>query len=148
MRQRNDIDPSIHLMVEKYIPGRELTCGVLLDEALAVTEVRSAEGFYDYRAKYTEGGSAHLLPADLPTHVTDQIMDISLNAHRLLGCRGASRADFRFDEAADGDGVILLEINTQPGMTPLSLLPEQAEFRGIPFDELVVRLTEEARCDA
>jgi D-alanine-D-alanine ligase len=148
LRERNDISPNIHLMVEKYIPGRELTCGVLLDEALAVTEIRSAEGFYDYRAKYTEGGSAHLLPADLPADITSRIMDISLQAHRLIGCRGASRADFRFDEDAGDDALVLLEINTQPGMTPLSLLPEQAEFCGISFDELVVRLTEEARCDA
>lgn len=148
LRERNDIDDSIHLMVEKFIPGRELTCGILIDQALAITEIKAAEGFYDYRAKYTEGGSQHILPADIDPEIASEIKAISLKAHQILGCRGTSRADFRFDDRAGPDGLCLLEINTQPGMTPLSLLPEQAAFCGISFDELVVQLTEVATCDA
>jgi len=135
------------VLVERYIPGRELTVGVLGDRPLAVTEIRPRQGFYDYYAKYTEHQAEHLIPAPLPGELYARTMDQALCAHRLLGCRGVSRADFRLDED-DPDGLYLLEVNTQPGMTPLSLVPEQAAHVGITFDDLVVQLVEEARCDA
>jgi len=144
---RNDLEPDCRLLVECYVPGRELTCAVLGDEPLAVTEIRPNEGFYDYRAKYTEGFASHLVPAPLTPDLYDQVMDWSLRAHRALGCRGVSRADFRFDPSRGSDGLFLLEVNTQPGMTPLSLVPEQAAWRGIGFEDLVCRLLEAARCD-
>lgn len=144
---RNDLEPAQRVMVERYVPGRELTCGILGDEPLAVTEIRPRDGFYDYRAKYTDGFAEHVVPAAIPAELEALVLDWSLRAHRLLGCRGTSRADFRWDDAAGGDGLHLLEINTQPGMTPLSLVPEQAMFRGIPFSDLVARILEVARCD-
>ncbi|MCS6780356.1 MAG: D-alanine--D-alanine ligase [Geminicoccaceae bacterium] len=145
--QRNDLGRHDRLLVETYVPGRELTCAVLDDRPLAVTEIRPRTDFYDYRAKYTEGLSTHLVPAPLPEDIYARVMDWALRAHRALGCRGVSRADFRFDESRGADGLFLLEVNTQPGMTPLSLVPEQAAFCGIAFADLVVRLVEEARCD-
>ncbi len=132
-------------MAEEYIPGRELTVGVLDDEALAVTEI-IAEGFYDYHAKYAAGGSRHDLPAQIPAAVEARAKQIALAAHRALGCRGATRADFRYDEAAGR--LILLEVNTQPGMTPTSLLPEQAAFRGMNFPQLCAWMVERAACRA
>jgi len=144
---RNDFDPACRLLVERYVAGRELTCGVLGEEPLAVTEIRPNEGFYDYRAKYTEGFASHLVPAPLSPELTEMVMDWALRAHRALGCRGVSRSDFRFDPARDAEGLYLLEVNTQPGMTPLSLVPEQAAWRGIAFSDLVLRLLESARCD-
>lgn len=146
---RNDLDPAQRVLVERFVPGRELTCGVLGGEPLAVTEIRPrGEGFYDYRAKYTEGYADHLVPAPLPDDVTAEVMDWALRAHGALGCRGVSRADFRYDPDADENRrLYLLEVNTQPGMTPLSLVPEQAAHRGIAFADLVVRLVETARCD-
>lgn len=144
---RNDLGRHDRLLVETYVPGRELTCAVLDDRPLAVTEIRPRTDFYDYRAKYTEGLSTHLVPAPLPEEIYTLVMDWSLRAHRALGCRGVSRADFRFDEARGAEGLFLLEVNTQPGMTPLSLVPEQAAYCGITFGDLVVRLVEEARCD-
>ena len=147
LTDRNDVDPHCRLLVERYVPGRELTCAVLGDEPLAVTEIRPNDGFYDYRAKYTEGFASHLVPAPLPPDLYERVMDSALRAHRVLGCRGVSRADFRFDPAQGDAGLYLLEVNTQPGMTPLSLVPEQAAYRGISFPELVVRLLEHARCD-
>ena len=153
LEERNDLDLTQRVLVERFIPGRELTCGVLDDEPLAVTEIRPREGFYDYRAKYTEGFADHLIPAPVPPELYREVMDWSLRAHRALGCRGVSRADFRYDpgEAGAGGGssagLYLLEVNTQPGMTPLSLVPEQAAHRGIAFADLVVRLLETARCD-
>jgi D-alanine-D-alanine ligase len=147
LTDRNDIDPNCRLLVESYIPGRELTCAVLGDEPLAVTEIRPNDGFYDYRAKYTEGFASHLVPAPLAPELYERVLEQALAAHRVLGCRGVSRADFRFDPARGEDGLYLLEVNTQPGMTPLSLVPEQAAFRGIPFADLVEQLLGWARCD-
>jgi D-alanine-D-alanine ligase len=147
LTDRNDVDPACRLLVERYVAGRELTCAVLGDEPLAVTEIRPNDGFYDYRAKYTEGFASHLVPAPLSPDLYEQVMEAALQAHRVLGCRGVSRADFRLDPSQGADGLYLLEVNTQPGMTPLSLVPEQAAYRGIGFGELVVRLLEHARCD-
>jgi D-alanine-D-alanine ligase len=147
LTDRNDVDPESRLLVERYVPGRELTCAVLGDEPLAVTEIRPNDGFYDYRAKYTEGFASHLVPAPLSPDLYDDVMAAALVAHRVLGCRGVSRADFRLDPAQGSTGLHLLEVNTQPGMTPLSLVPEQAAYRGIAFPDLVVRLVEWARCD-
>jgi D-alanine-D-alanine ligase len=146
--ERNDHDRSSRVLVERYVPGRELTCAVMGDRPLAVTEIRPAQGFYDYRAKYTDGYAVHDVPAQLPLPVYEKVMDWALRAHRALGCRGVSRADFRFnpDEGED-EGLYILEVNTQPGMTPLSLVPEQAAYCGISFGELVDRLVVEARCD-
>jgi len=137
------------VLVERYIPGRELTCGVMGDRPLAVTEMRPHEGFYDYTAKYTAGKTDHLVPAPLPQDVYADVMRTALLAHQTLGCRGVSRADFRYDDTKGGTGkVYLLEINTQPGMTPLSLVPEQAAYVGINFVELVDWMVEHAQCDA
>lgn len=147
LTDRNDIDPTCRLLVESYIPGRELTCAVLGDEPLAVTEIRPSQGFYDYRAKYTEGFASHLVPAPLSPAIYERVLEQALAAHRVLGCRGVSRADFRFDPDRGEDGLYLLEVNTQPGMTPLSLVPEQAAFRGIGFADLVEQLLGWARCD-
>ena len=147
LTDRNDVDPACRLLVERYIAGRELTCAVLGDEPLAVTEIRPNDGFYDYRAKYTEGFASHLVPAPLSPDVYEEVMESALRAHRVLGCRGVSRADFRLDPSQGDGGLYLLEVNTQPGMTPLSLVPEQAAYCGIGFGELVVRLLEHARCD-
>ncbi|MFO1071681.1 MAG: D-alanine--D-alanine ligase [Geminicoccaceae bacterium] len=147
LTDRNDIDPATRLLVESYVPGRELTCAVLGEEALAVTEIRPNVGFYDYRAKYTEGFASHLVPAPLSPDLYEQVLETALAAHRALACRGVSRADFRLDPTQGEDGLYLLEVNTQPGMTPLSLVPEQAAWRGIPFPDLVERLLEWARCD-
>jgi D-alanine-D-alanine ligase len=131
-------------MVEQYIPGRELTVGVLEDRALAVTEIISNEAFYDYHAKYAAGGSHHVIPAELPAHVTQRAMDIALAAHRALGCRGASRSDLRYDDATGR--LVLLEVNTQPGMTATSLLPEQAAYAGMDFPALCAWMVERAKC--
>lgn len=130
------------LLAEPYIKGRELTAAVLGDEALAVTELRPKSGFYDYDAKYTDGMTDHVCPAQVPDAIADQALDMALRAHRLLGCRGTSRADFRWDEERGEEGLFLLEVNTQPGMTPLSLVPEQARYRGMSYAELVQRIVE------
>lgn len=138
------------VLVERYIPGRELTVAVMGDRALAVTELRPRQGFYDYEAKYTEGKTDHLVPAPLEEDLRREAMESALAAHRALGCRGVSRADFRFDdreEAGEGGGLYLLEVNTQPGMTPLSLVPEQAAYCGISFPDLVEWIAERAQCD-
>lgn len=131
-------------MVEAYIPGRELTVGVLEDEALTVTEILSNEVFYDYHAKYAQGGSRHILPAKVPDDVAKAAMSIAVAAHKALGCRGASRADFRYDD--EQNRLILLEVNTQPGMTATSLLPEQAALQGMDFPSLCSWLVERAAC--
>ena len=131
-------------MVEQFIPGRELTVGVLEDRALVVTEILPAEKFYDYHAKYADGGSRHVLPAELPAEITQRAKDIALEAHRALGCRGATRADLRYDEATGR--LVLLEVNTQPGMTPTSLLPEQAGYMGMDFPALCTWMVECATC--
>ncbi|GAC1348372.1 MAG: D-alanine--D-alanine ligase [Acetobacteraceae bacterium] len=137
-------------MVEEYIPGRELTVGVMGDRALAVTEIRADAGtFYDYESKYAEGGSRHQVPAEVHPEIYAQALQVALAAHRALGCRGASRADFRLDDEAGGPGrLVLLEVNTQPGLTPTSLLPEQAAYQGIPFPELCTWMVENAACRA
>ena len=132
------------LLAEPFIKGRELTVAVLNDEALAVTELKPVAGFYDYDAKYTDGLTVHVCPADVPEDIARAMMDMAAKAHRLLGCKGASRSDFRWDDEVGEDGIYLLEINTQPGMTPLSLVPEQAKYRGIGYGELVERLIAEA----
>ncbi|MFZ4109515.1 MAG: D-alanine--D-alanine ligase [Polymorphobacter sp.] len=132
------------LLAEPFIAGKELTVAVLDDEALAVTELQPTQGFYDYEAKYTDGLTVHVCPADLPPAITAACLDFALRAHRALGCRGASRSDFRWDPAQGEGGLYLLETNTQPGMTPLSLVPEQARFRGISYQQLVQRLIDSA----
>ncbi|MCH7691910.1 MAG: D-alanine--D-alanine ligase [Proteobacteria bacterium] len=131
------------VMVERFVPGKELTVAVMGDKALAVTEITTDRGFYDYDAKYSEGGSAHLVPAPLETAVYDEVMRLSALAHEALGCRGVSRADLRYD----GETVYLLEINTQPGMTHTSLVPEQAAHVGLSFEELVSWMVENVECD-
>jgi D-alanine-D-alanine ligase len=132
------------LLAEPFIKGRELTVAVLNDEPLAVTELKPKAGFYDYAAKYTDGLTVHECPADVPDDIARAMMDMAATAHRLLGCKGASRSDFRWDDAQGEAGLYLLEVNTQPGMTPLSLVPEQAKLKGIAYGELVERLIAEA----
>jgi D-alanine-D-alanine ligase len=136
------------LLAEPFIKGRELTVAVLGDEAMCVTELKPVQGFYDYDAKYTDGLTEHVCPAEIPANVAKEMMDMALAAHRLLGCKGASRSDFRWDDTQGEAGVYLLEVNTQPGMTPLSLVPEQAKQRGIGYGELVERIIAEALADA
>ena len=133
-----------HLMAEEFIPGRELTVAVLGDRALAVTEITTLRDYYDFDAKYEAGGSQHVIPADLPAHVTEAAMEFALKAHKALGCRGATRSDFRYDDKRDR--LVILETNTQPGMTPTSLVPEQAAFGGMSFEQLVAWMIEDASC--
>lgn len=136
-------------MVEEYVPGRELTVGVMGDRALCVTEIASDAAFYDYEAKYAEGGSRHRIPAAVHPQAYARALDVALAAHRALGCRGASRADLRYDDTAGEPGrLVLLEVNTQPGLTPTSLLPEQAAHLGIPFARLCAWMVENATCRA
>lgn len=136
-----------NLMVESYLPGRELTVSVMGGKALAVTELKPHAGFYNYEAKYQDGKTDHIIPADLSQGMTEQIMSLAQKAHNVLGCRGVSRADFRLDDGAGGDGIpYILEVNTQPGMTPLSLVPEQARFCGMTFEQLVCWMVEDASC--
>ena len=132
------------LLAEPYIRGRELTTAVLGAEALGVTELKPKNGWYDYDAKYTDGLTEHVFPADVPDEIAAACKRIALDAHRLLGCKGASRSDFRWDDEQGVDGLFLLEVNTQPGMTPLSLLPEQARHCGISYPALVQTLLDEA----
>jgi D-alanine-D-alanine ligase len=133
-----------HLLAEPFIKGKELTVAVLGDKALAVTELQTGSGFYDYEAKYTDGKTIHICPAQMPFEVTEALLAYALKAHRLLGCKGASRSDFRWDDSQGLAGIYLLEVNTQPGMTPLSLVPEQAKYVGISYDDLVDQLVREA----
>lgn len=137
------------VMVERYIPGRELTCGVMGDVALGVIEIRPVgQEFYDYDSKYLPGGSEHILPAPLTPKIYQNVQMLALRAHQALGCRGVSRADFRFDDQGNGTGeLICLEVNTQPGMTATSLVPEMAAHAGHSFPELVSWLVEDASCD-
>jgi D-alanine-D-alanine ligase len=143
--QLSDDMPDV-VMVEAYAPGRELTVTVMGDRALCVTDIVTS-GWYDYDAKYTPGGSRHILPAGLPATITEACLDYALRAHAALGCKGLSRTDFRWDETRGLDGLILLETNTQPGMTPTSLSPEQAGFVGIPFPDLCRWIVEDASCN-
>lgn len=132
------------LLAEPYIRGRELTAAVLGDRALLVTELVPTSGFYDFDAKYTDGMTQHVCPAQIPDNITRLCLDYALQAHRLLGCRGTSRSDFRWDDEQGEAGLFLLETNTQPGMTPLSLVPEQARHCGIEYGELVEIIIEDA----
>jgi D-alanine-D-alanine ligase len=134
------------VMVEAFVPGRELTVSVLGDRALTVTDILT-DGWYDYDAKYKPGGSRHVVPAELPAQIFDACMEYALRAHAALGCRGVSRTDYRWDEARGAEGLILLETNTQPGMTPTSLTPEQAQAAGISFGALCRWMVEDASCD-
>ncbi len=135
------------VLVERFVPGRELTVAVLGDRALGVTEIVFSTGIFDYTAKYTAGHARHILPAALPAGVATAACAHALTAHRVLGCRGATRTDFRYDDSRPGmDGLVFLETNTQPGMTPLSLVPEQAAHAGIDYPELVAWMVEEALC--
>ncbi|MCB9956025.1 MAG: D-alanine--D-alanine ligase [Caulobacterales bacterium] len=134
------------VLVEKFIPGRELTVAVMGDRALCVTEITTSLAFYDYEAKYAAGGSRHVLPAEVPGAITERCLALALKAHQALGCRGVSRSDFRYDESAKGEQLYFLEINTQPGMTGTSLAPEQAAYCGISFPELCAWMVEDASC--
>jgi D-alanine-D-alanine ligase len=145
---RDDWAYGEQLIVEKYIPGKELTCAVKGDEALGVIEIVPVVRFYDYEAKYAPGASKHLLPAPISPFVYQQVRRLALAAHRALGCRGVSRADFRYDDRIEGTGgIFCLEVNTQPGMTETSLVPELAAHAGITFDELVRWMIEDASLD-
>ncbi len=136
------------LMVERYIPGRELTCAVMGDVALGVTEIVTDLAFYNYEAKYAAGGSRHIVPAQVQPKIYDKVQKMALKAHAALGCRGVSRTDFRFNDRAGGEGeLVCLEINTQPGMTETSLVPEQARVAGHSFEELVSWMVEDASCN-
>ncbi len=135
------------IMVERYVPGRELTCAVMGDVALGVIDIVPMTEFYDYKAKYAPGGSKHVLPAEIPGEIYRRIQHYALKAHEALGCRGVSRSDFRYDDTHDGPGeLIILETNTQPGMTATSLVPELAAYAGHSFEELVSWMVEDASC--
>jgi D-alanine-D-alanine ligase len=142
---RDDWAYGDRLIVEKYIAGKELTCAVMGDEALGVIEIVPSVRFYDYEAKYAPGGSRHVLPAPVSSFVYQQVRELALGAHQALGCRGVSRADFRYDDSIEGTGgLACLEVNTQPGMTETSLVPELAADAGISFEELVRWMVEDA----
>jgi D-alanine-D-alanine ligase len=132
------------LLAEPFIRGRELTTAVIGDRALAVTELKPKSGFYDYDSKYTDGLTEHVCPANIPEDIAQTCLDMALKAHRVLGCKGTSRSDFRWDDEKGVEGLFLLETNTQPGMTPLSLVPEQAKYLGISYDQLVQTILEDA----
>jgi len=132
------------LLAEPFIRGRELTTAVLGNRALAVTELKPKSGFYDYDAKYTDGMTDHVCPANIPADIAEACMEMALKAHRVLGCRGTSRSDFRWDDERGVDGLYLLEVNTQPGMTPLSLVPEQGRFVGMSYAALCEAIVREA----
>jgi D-alanine-D-alanine ligase len=134
-------------MVEEFVPGRELTVAVMGTQALAVTEITTSLEFYDYQAKYAAGGSRHILPAPIPDHVAAEAMKFAEMAHAALGCRGVSRTDFRYDESNGKHRLVALETNTQPGMTPTSLVPEQAALKGISYRALCRWIVEDASCD-
>ncbi len=142
------------VLVEQFIPGRELTVSVMGERALAVTEIQAKQGFYDYDAKYTDGRADHLVPAPIGAEATEAALAAAFAAHQALGCRGVSRSDFRYDDTGpeakqNGMGKLYwLEVNTQPGMTPLSLVPEQAAHLGISFTELCTWMVENAACDS
>ncbi|MFZ3180675.1 MAG: D-alanine--D-alanine ligase [Methylocystis silviterrae] len=137
------------MLAEQFIAGRELTCAVMNDKALDVIEILAADGgWYDYHAKYAKGGSKHVLPANLKPNIYQEVQHLALEAHRALGCRGVSRADFRYDDRPGGTGeLVVLEVNTQPGMTETSLVPEMAAYAGFSFGELVRWMVEDASCD-
>lgn len=136
------------LLAEPYIRGRELTCAVVSGEALTVTELVPKSGFYDFEAKYTDGMTDHVCPAQIPPQILELCKQYALKAHRALGCKGTSRSDFRWDDQQGQAGLFLLEVNTQPGMTPLSLVPEQAKYCGMEYGDLVERIIADALADA
>ncbi len=136
------------LLAEPFIRGRELTTAVLVDKALLVTELRPKSGFYDFDAKYTDGMTDHICPAEIPDEIAEACKDIALRAHQLLGCKGTSRSDFRWDDEQGVEGLFLLEVNTQPGMTPLSLVPEQARALGMDYGDLVEAIVSDALTSA
>jgi len=136
------------LLAEPFIRGKELTTAVLGDQALMVTELKPKSGFYDFDSKYTDGLTEHVCPAELPDEITQACKDTALRAHQLLGCKGTSRSDFRWDDERGVEGLFLLEVNTQPGMTPLSLVPEQAKHCGMSYEDLVEAIVAEALKDA
>ena len=138
---------SSEMMVEEFVPGRELTVAVMGETPLGVTEITTELEFYDYEAKYAPGGSKHVLPAQIPAAVAAEAMDLAVRAHKALGCRGVSRTDFRYDDTTGKQRLILLETNTQPGMTPTSLVPEQAAHNGISYAKLCRWMVEDASCD-
>ena len=138
---------SDEMMVEEFIPGRELTVAVMNGRALAVTEITTELAFYDYEAKYAAGGSRHILPAPVPDKIADAAMRLAEHAHAALGCRGVSRTDIRYDNTQGKERLIVLETNTQPGMTPTSLVPEQAQFVGMSYRALCRWIVEDASCD-
>lgn len=145
---REDWAGGEQVMVERFIPGRELTCAVMGNVALGVTEIVTDLAFYNYEAKYVEGGSNHIIPAQVSSNIYEKVRKMSLKAHEVLGCRGVTRADFRYDERASDDGkLICLEVNTQPGMTPTSLVPELAAHAGHSYEELVCWIVENASCN-
>ncbi|MBJ6986615.1 MULTISPECIES: D-alanine--D-alanine ligase [unclassified Devosia] len=145
---REDWNNGEEVMVERFIPGRELTCAVMGNVALGVTEIVTNLSFYNYEAKYAAGGSVHILPADLKPKIYDKVQKLALAAHAALGCRGVTRSDFRYNEAAGEDGeLVCLEINTQPGMTATSLVPEQALHAGHSYEDLVSWMVEDASCN-
>src|SRR5690606_9204909 len=145
---REDWNSGEEIMAERYIPGRELTCSVMGDVALGVTEIVTDLTFYNYEAKYVAGGSQHIVPAPVQPKIYDKVQKMALKAHAALGCRGVSRTDFRFNDLAGEDGeLVCLEINTQPGMTETSLVPEQARHAGHSFEELVAWMVEDASCN-
>jgi D-alanine-D-alanine ligase len=132
------------LLAEPFIRGRELTTAVLGGRALAVTELKPKSGFYDYDSKYTDGLTEHVCPANIPDDIAQACLDMALKAHRVLGCKGTSRSDFRWDDEKGVEGLYLLEVNTQPGMTPLSLVPEQARYLGMSYEDLVAEIIADA----
>jgi D-alanine-D-alanine ligase len=138
---------SEEMMVEEFVPGRELTVAVMGTRALAVTEITTNLEFYDYEAKYAAGGSVHTLPAKIPAAVAEEAMRLAERAHAALGCRGVSRTDFRYDDTAGKHRLVVLEVNTQPGMTPTSLVPEQAALNGMSYRALCRWIVEDASCD-
>ena len=139
--------PEDRLMVERYVAGRELTCAVMGDVALGVIDILPATEFYDYKAKYAPGGSRHVLPAEIPEEVYRRVQHLALKAHKALGCRGVTRSDFRYDDRPSGTGeLVILETNTQPGMTATSLVPEIAAHAGHSFEDLVSWMVEDASC--
>lgn len=145
---REDWNAGEEVMVERYVPGRDLTCAVMGDVALGVTEIITDLSFYNFEAKYAKGGSSHIIPAPIQPNIYDKVQKMALKAHAALGCRGVSRTDFRFDDRAGDDGeLVCLEINTQPGMTETSLAPEQARHAGHSFEELVSWMVEDASCN-
>lgn len=145
---REDWNAGEMVMVERYVPGRDLTCAVMGDVALGVTEILTDLSFYNFEAKYAKGGSHHLIPAPIQPKIYDKVQKIALKAHAALGCRGVTRTDFRFNDKAGEDGeLVCLEINTQPGMTETSLAPEQALHAGHSFEELVSWMVEDASCN-